>query len=250
MPGQPLPHQLRGQVLIALRDAAGAQRNFEAALAKDGKYFPAVAALASMEVATGKPDAARQRVTAFLKTSPDNAQALMLLADIPTAGGAPAADSAQRLAEAVRANPGSARTHLALIGRHLALSDRPAALAAAQAAAVVLPNDLAIMDALGQTQLLAGEAQQAAGTFRKLASLKPADAQVQMNLAEALVATKDFVGAERTLKRALELDARLGTASRGLAMLALRDNRPQDALARRMRWSSRATCRSASPRTR
>lgn len=230
MPGQPLPHQLRGQVLIALRDAAGAQRSFEAALAKDGKYFPAVAALASMEVATGKPDAARQRVTAFLKDSPNNAHALILLADIPTAGGAPAADAAQRLAEAVRANPGSARTHLALIGRHLALSDRQAALTAAQAAAVVLPNDPAIMDALGQTQLLAGEAQQAAATFRKLASLNPAEAQVQMNLAEALVATKDFAGAERALKRALELDAKLGAAWRGLAMLALRDNRPQDAL--------------------
>lgn len=230
MPGQPLPHQLRGQVLVSLRDAAGARRSFEAALAKDAKYFPAVAALASMDVATGKPGDARKRVTAFLAASPNHAQALMLLADIPGDDGAPAADATQRLADAVRANPGTARTHLALIARHIQQANRPAALAAAQAATVALPNDLSIMDALGQTQLLAGDAQQAASTFRKLASLKPADAQVQMNLAEAQVAAKDFEAAERALKRALEVDPKLGSARRGLAMLALRDNRPQDAL--------------------
>jgi putative PEP-CTERM system TPR-repeat lipoprotein len=231
MPGKPLPHQLRGQVLMAMRDAAGAQRSFEAALAQDGKYFPAVAALASMEVATGKPDAASQRVTAFLKTLPNSVQALMLLADIPTADGAPAADATQLLAQAVRANPGAAQTHMALIARHLALADRPAALAAAQAAAAALPNDQSILDALGQTQLLAGEVQQSAVTFRKLASVKPADAQVQLNLAEAEVAAKDFAGAERALRRALELDAEFAAARRGLAMLALRDNRAQDAIA-------------------
>jgi len=230
MPGQPLPHQLRGQVLMAMRDAVGARRSFEVALAQDGKYFPAVAALASMEVATGKPDAARQRVTQFLKVSPNNPQALTMLADIPGASGAPPTDAIQRLAEAVRANPSAAKTHLALIGRHIQQANRPAALAAAQAAAAALPNDLAIQDALGQTQLLAGEAQQAISTFRKLVRLKPADAQVQMNLAEAEVAAKDFAGAERSLKRALELDGKLSVARRGLAMLALRANRSQDAL--------------------
>ena len=230
MPGQPLPHQLRGQVLVSLRDAAGARRSFEAALAKDAKYYPAVAALASMDVATGKPADARQRVTAFLTVSPNNAQALMLLAEIPGDSGAPAEDATQRLAEAVRANPGTARTHLALIGRYIQQANRPAALAAAQAAAVALPNDLSIMDALGQAQLLAGEAQQAASTFRKLAALQPGSAQVQMNLAEAQVAAKDYEAAGRALKRAAEVDPKLGAAWRGLAMLALRDNRPQDAL--------------------
>jgi putative PEP-CTERM system TPR-repeat lipoprotein len=120
---------------------------------------------------------------------------------------------------------------MALIARHLALADRPAALAAAQAAAAALPNDQSILDALGQTQLLAGEVQQSAVTFRKLASVKPADAQVQLNLAEAEVAAKDFAGAERALRRALELDAEFAAARRGLAMLALRDNRAQDAIA-------------------
>lgn len=230
LPGKPLPHQLRGQVLLSKRDTAGAKRSFEMALAKDGKYFPAAAALASMDVAAGKPADARKRVTAFLKVSPKNAQALMLLAQISSATGAPAEDVTQQLADAVRANPSTATTHMALIARHIQQANQPAALAAAQAAAAALPNDLAIMEALGQMQLLAGEAEQAAATFHKLAALQPGNAQMQMNVAEAEVAAKHYQAAEQALKRAAEIEPTLGAARRGLAMLALRGKRPQDAL--------------------
>ena len=70
LPGKALPDQLRGQVRVSMRDAEGARRSFDAALAKDPKYFPAVAALASIDVATGKPEQARKRVTDFLKVDP------------------------------------------------------------------------------------------------------------------------------------------------------------------------------------
>lgn len=231
MSGQPLPHQLRGQVQVSLRDVAGARKSFETALAKDAKYFPAVAALASMDVALGKADLARARVTEFLKVVPNSSQAMTLLADISTAVGAPAQEATQRLADAARANPKERKTHLALIARHLQSGDRPAALAAAQAAVAALPSDLAVLDALGQTQMLAGDAQQAITTFRKLAGLQPTSAQAQLNLAEALVATKDYEAAGRALKRAVEIDPGAGQARRGLAMLALRDNRHAEALA-------------------
>lgn len=231
LPGKPLPDQLRGQVSISMGDADGARRSFNAALAKDAKYFPAVAALASMEVVAGRSELARQRVIEYLQIDPKNAQAMLMLADIPSANGAPSPDALKWLADAVRADPGNPRTHIALIARQISLGDRNAALASAQAAAVVLPNDSSIMEVLGQAQLLAGQVEQAVSTFARLAALQPGNAQVQMSLAEAQVAAKDFDAARRSLKKAAELDPNLAAAWRGLAMLALHNGRTDEALA-------------------
>ena len=44
----------------------------------------------------------------------------MMVANIPTASGAPPGDALKWLADAVRANPGDARTHLTLIARQSA----------------------------------------------------------------------------------------------------------------------------------
>lgn len=231
LPGRPLPDQLRGQVLIAMRDEQGARASFDKALAKDAKYFPAVAALASVDVATAKPDQARKRLMEFIARVPDSSQAMVMLASVPSADGSAAPDVLKWLAEAVRANPSDAKAHLALISRHLQLGDPRSALAAAQAAAAALPNNLELMRVLGQTQLLAGEARQAASTFSRLTALLPTDAQIQMFLAEAQVAANDYGAAGRALAKAVEIDPQRAEARRGLAMLALRGGRVQDAIA-------------------
>lgn len=231
MPDRPLPDQLRGQVQIAQRDAAAARRSFEAALAKDAKYFPAVAALSSMEVAAGHADAARQRVKAFLKNQPGHGQATILLSSIPGPDGAPAPDAAAILAEGVRANPRDVALHLALIQRHRHNGDRAAALNAAQAAGSALPNELAIQQALGQAQLAAGLAQQAVSTLGGVAARQDRNALAQVNLAQALIAAMDLDAAQAALKKALEFEPRLDSARRSLAMLALQRNQPEQALA-------------------
>ena len=61
LPDQPLANNLRGRVLLLKRDLPGATAQFEAALAKDPKYFPAVASLAAMDLSAGNPEAARKR---------------------------------------------------------------------------------------------------------------------------------------------------------------------------------------------
>lgn len=231
LPGRPLPDQLRGQVLIAMRDEKGARASFDKALAKDGNYFPAVAALASVDVATARPDQARARLMEFIARVPNSSQAMIMLASVPSADGSTSPDALKWLTEAVRANPSDAKAHLALISRQLQLGDPRAALTAAQAAVAALPNHLELMRALGQAQLLAGDAQQAASTFSRLAALQPADARTQMNLAEAQVAAKDYDAARRALGKAVEIDPTLAEARRGQAMLALRDGRVQDAVA-------------------
>lgn len=223
------PHQLRGQVLVAQRDAAGARRSFEAALSAEPDYFPAVAALATMDVATGKPDAARQRVQDFLKRVPNHAMANTLLGDLPSPPGA-GDTKTESLQKAARANPGDARAQLALIGRYLSIGDARGALATAQNAAVALPNDLNILEALGQAQLIAGEPLQATTSFKRLTGQRPGSAQAQMLLGEAYVAAKDLEAARRAFASAAELDPKLGEARRALAMIAMRQNKADQAL--------------------
>ncbi len=231
LPGQPLPDQLRGQVLVSLHDAAGARRSFEAALAKNDKYFPAVAALAAMDVATGKPERARERVLAFLDTSPQHGQASLLLVSIPTPDGIPSEDALARLAAAARANPAERDVQQAMIAQHLRRGEPAAALNVAQNAAAALPRDIGTQQMLAQTQLVAGQTQQAIATWSKVVSARPDDAPAQVGLAQALLAGNDKTGAKRALQRALELDADADEARQALAMLALNDNRPQDAIA-------------------
>jgi putative PEP-CTERM system TPR-repeat lipoprotein len=230
-PAKPFPYQLRGQIELAQRNAAAARKSFEAALGKDPLYYPAVAALASLDAREGKLDQAKARLLKLVEKSPQRAQALTMLALLPSPGGAPSPDAAQRLADAVRANPRDPKAHLRLIAKLLQLEDRASALTAAQAAVAALPNDRSLLDALGQAQMLAGETQQALSTFRKLATSQPTSATAQMTLAEALLAAKDMPGATAALKSAIALDPSLASAHQALARLAVQANRHEDAQA-------------------
>jgi putative PEP-CTERM system TPR-repeat lipoprotein len=231
LPGQPLPDQLRGQVLLATRDAAGARRSFEAALAKDARYFPAIAALASMDTVLREHEAAKKRVLDYIQAVPNDATAHLLLAEIAASSGAAPAEVVQHLEDAVRADPTDAEAHLALIRRQLAARNAAAALSAAQAGAAALPQDQRLQEALGQTQLMTGDVRQASVTWNKLVAQRPDDARLQLGLAEVHLATKDYGAAETALKRASELDPDLLEARRSLALLALQQGRPQQAIA-------------------
>ena len=231
MPDQALPLQLRGRVLAQRKDNAGARRAYEAALAKDPSYFAAVASLAALDMADRKPDDARKRFEAHLKTYPKSWQSKLALAELETRAGAAPAAVLATLREAVKLDPTEARPHLVLIGNLLGTDDPRAALQAAQDASAALPDNPEIMDARGRAQLAVGDNQGAITTFKKLASLQPGSALPEMRLADAYVATKDRDAAARSLRRASELQPALAAPRRSLALLALSDNRPQDALA-------------------
>lgn len=227
-PDAPLPRLLAGQSQLALRNASGAREEFNAAHKLSPKYFPAVAALAAMDVVEGKTAAATERLLAFVKANPNHEQAYLMLADIPTEGDPQKA--VEYLATATRVAPTNPKTHMALISRQLALGDRRAALSAAQAAAAALPNDRTIGEAVAQTQIVAGESRQAEATLRALISQHPKDAQLLMVLAEAELTGDNPDAAVRSLRKALELDPSLMAAERALAMIDARRKRFDEAL--------------------
>ena len=228
-PERPIAYNLRGRVLLLKRDIPGATKAFEAALGKDPHYFPAVASLAAIELSAGKPDAARKRFEDLIKAQPKNYQAMLALAELGVRTGAEPEEVLTQLRGAIKANAGEPMPHLVLIGQLLA-TDPKAALNAAREATAALPNNLEIMEALGRTQLAAENAEQAVSTFTKLAALQPTSPNVQVRLAEALLANKDADGARRALRKALEIKPDLIVAKRALVSMALTDKRPQEAL--------------------
>lgn len=229
MPDAALPGTLRGRVLLLKNDKAGAKAAFEAALGKDATFFPAVASLAALDVDAGKPEAAKKRFEDLLQAKPKSHQAALALAELASRTGAPPDEITRLLRQAVKTNASEPATHIALVNQ-LAQSDPKAALTAAQEAAAALPSSSEIADLLGRAQIQAGSAEQAVATFNKLIAQQPTNPLHQVRLADALMANQDPAGAQRALRKALELRPDLVVAKRGLVGLAVREKRFPDAL--------------------
>lgn len=231
MPDRAMPEMLRGRILLAKKDNAGATAAFEAALKKDPKFVPAASALSGLDLAAGRNEAARKRLQDLVAADPGNAQARIALAEVVARTGGTSAEVGQVFAAAVKANPTQMQPRLMYIEHLLRQGDAQAALIAAQEGAAALPGQVELQAALGRAQLAAGDARQAVATFGQLANKHPTDAMHQLRLAEAHVAAKDLPSARVALRKALELDPESFSAKRGLAALALQQERPDEARA-------------------
>lgn len=230
-PDQPIAPNLRGRVLLAKKDLAGARSAFDTALSRDPKFFPAIANLAAIDVAEKKPEAARQRFESLLKTDPDNFRALMALGNLRMLEGAPPKEVGDLLERAVKAAPNEVAPRLQLIGFHLRTDHPKSAIDAGQAAVAALPSSLPLNEALGRALLAGGEYQQAVTTFNKLSTLQPKGYAAQLGLADAYLGLKNYEAAERSLRRALEVAPQLQPARQSLVQLLAGDGRFADAVA-------------------
>lgn len=231
VPDKPLPHHLRGRVLAERKDVIGARASFDKALVADPVYFPAVAALAALDLAGNKPEEARKRYETLLAREPKNYRALLALADLRGRAGATPTEIGNLLVDAVKLNPTEVAPRLLLIEHHLGQRDAKAARSAAQDAVAAVPDSLQLLDALGRTQLVAGDTQQAISTFGKVAAAQPASAQPLLRLADAYKIAQDYVAAAATLRKALAITPNLLVAQRDLVKVALISKRVDDALA-------------------
>ncbi len=228
---QPLAANLRGRILLAKKDVPGARKSFERALEIDPMYFPAVASLASLDLADKKPEEAKKRFQAVLAKNPKHGQALLALAELAARTGAPKEEVAKLIGNAVSANPAEAAPRLLLIDFHLRNKDVKLATSAAQDAVAALPDNPELLDALGRTQLAAGEINQALASYNKLATLQPLSPLPHMRMADVHLANKNKEAAAASLRKALELKPDLRQAQRGSILLDVDSKNIEGAMA-------------------
>ncbi|MBK1682292.1 XrtA/PEP-CTERM system TPR-repeat protein PrsT [Rhodoferax fermentans] len=216
---KPLAANLRGRVLLIKRDLPGARKSFERALQIDPMFFPAVASLAGLDLADKKPQDAKARFDAVLAKDPKNAQALLAQAELAARTGASKDEVGKLINNAVSANPTEAAPRLLLIDFHLRNKDVKLATSAAQDAVATLPNNPELLDALGRTQLAAGEFNQSIASFNKLAGMQPLSPQPYLRLADVHMANKDKAAAAASLRKALDIKPDLQAAQRGSILL-------------------------------
>lgn len=229
-PDKPLAPMLRGRVLVLKKDIDGARAQFQKALAIDKVYFPAVAGLAALDLASNKPAEARRHFDELIKADPASVPAKQALAALLMRTGHTGDEVGKLLAEAVKLGPNDVRAQLMLINFHLERRDAKLAIEAATAAAQALGEQPDVQMALGRAYLAARDMQQAVTTFNRLAVTQPKSPQPHLGLADANLALEDRAAAARNLKRALELEPRLLQARRGLVAIALAQKKPAEAL--------------------
>lgn len=223
MPGNPLPAQLRGRVSFAKNDVSGARSSFERALAIDPLYFPAISSLAELDVLGKQPALAKSRLESYLSKSPKSVQAWLSLAEFEIRAGTGKEEVSKLLAKAVAANPEDVMTRLFQISYGLQVMDAKGAVMAAQNAVSVLPGSSALLDALGRTQMAAGDFNQAVITFQKLSAQEIHSYLPHMRMAEAYAAAKNKDAMVKSLNQALELKPDFRPAQRNLMVVDLAD---------------------------
>jgi putative PEP-CTERM system TPR-repeat lipoprotein len=192
--------------------------------------MPAVVNLVRLDLRDRKTDAAKKRYEAVLRKEPNNEQALLGLAVLLRLSGANPQETEKLLKQSIAAHPGSPTARSALINYYLRTHDAKAALAAAQEAAAALPNNAAIVERLGVTQLAAGEHRQAVVAFTRLAEILPKSPQPHLMLARAHVAAKKPDDAIKSLRAALELQPDLASAQRDIAAIYVSTGRAEQAV--------------------
>ena len=229
-PKNPMTHNLRGVALLLKKDARAGRASFEQALALQPAYMPAVGNLMQLDVREKKYDAAKKRYQEILAKQPNHEQALLGLAVLLRVSGADAHEIEKPLKQSVAANPASVNARLALVNFYIRNRDFKAALSAAHDAQAAIPDNARVVQALGATQLSAGDTRQAIASFTRLADLSPKAAEPHVLLARAHLAAKQPDEAIKALRAALAIRPDLSTAQRDIAAIYLATNRHGEAL--------------------
>lgn len=230
-PKDPNPRILRGQILVGQGDLAGARRAFEAALANSPGHLKAALALSALDLREDKLGDARKRLQDLLKQQPRNTRLMLALAELQAR---PPADQAARkklLEEAVRADRNDGDAHAALVAYHAENGNLEAASVAAQAAVTAMPQSLDMLDLQARTLLQRGEAQQAMSSYAKMTSLAPRDPRGHLGTIDLNLRDNDLADARRAVDRGLQAIPGSTDLLVRAFMLAVRSNKPADALA-------------------
>lgn len=229
LPDHPLPQYLGGRVMLAKGDRDAARASFDRALLRAPSYFPAASGLAALDIAENKPDAARQRFEAILKSDPNSMLALLAIAQLKSSSGSAPSEVEDYIRRAIKIAPNDPEARLMLTRHLLAQRKFKDAVTAAQEAISALPDDPRIIQSLGHAQLKAGDNQQSISTYRRLVAANPNSPEPHLLLAAVNLSIKNREAASQSYRRALELSNNLPLAQASLIALAMEDGRFDEA---------------------
>ncbi len=229
-PDKPVASNLRARLLLQQGDKTGAEKSFRRALEIQPNFFPAASALAQLALLDKRIDDAKAILDTFLKTSPASSQALIASAALKARTGAPRDEILGMFNRAIEQSPTDASPRLALVNYQLNTQDPKAALGSARQAVAAMPENPALLDALGRAQAASGDTNQALVSFGKLGQMLPTSAAPQLRIADVHWAAKNTDAAIQALKRALSADPDNLQAQRALVDAYLATSKAAEAL--------------------
>ena len=197
---------LQGVVRMAAGDKSGSRAAYEKALSLNPRYQPALLNLARLDIADGKPEAARARLTEMLKVNKNNGEAMFEMALLEERAGRTA--EAIEWLEKARQIP----KHRVDVGNYLTdllvrQRDFERALKVAKDVVSREPKNFSALRALARTEIAAGDirgAKQTLGVMGPLASFDPGQ---NVEIARLQFAAGDRENAVYSLDKILRGDA-------------------------------------------
>lgn len=210
-PDNPLVFNLKGGVLLARHDAAGARGSFEQALRLASNYMPALENLMRLDLSENKPGQARQRLAAALAKDPKNAALMSALARLAISQGE-TPEATRWLEQAAKANPDIPEPSILLGNYYLHAGNKQKALQLGQQLQAVYPNNADALALHAQAQLDTGNTAAALETYQKLSQLQPGSVPLLMRISELQISLQDRETALQNVRRALAIQPGLVAA--------------------------------------
>jgi putative PEP-CTERM system TPR-repeat lipoprotein len=220
---------LEGGVYLAKGDRAAARASFEKAAALEPAMFTAVMNQAQMDVDDKKPEAARQRLVAFLEKDKKNSSAMAALAGLALNQKHPE-EATVWLEKANAENPEAIGPATQLANQYLRTNQPAKALTLIRKLQIANPVNADLLDLFGQIQLANNDQAGALETYSKLVNVVPKSAAAQFRLATVHMKLKNEAAAAEDLKKALALDPNFLQAKLAQVDLAMAKGKPDEAL--------------------
>lgn len=229
-PASAAVRNLEGGVYLAKGNRVGARASFEKAVTLEPTLFAAVINLVRLDMEDKQPDAAKQRLVAFLQKDAKNSSAMAALASLALSQKHPE-EATVWLEKASADNPDAIAPATQLANYYLLTKQPAKALTVVRKLVAANPANADLLDLLGQSQLANNDLASALETYGKLVNVLPKSAAARLRLATVHMKLNNATAAAEDLKKALMLDPDFLQAKLAQVDLAMTMGSPDQALA-------------------
>lgn len=226
----PLICNLKGGVLLASGDKAGARLSFERALALDPVNQAALDNLTQLDLYDRQPERARLRLAGALAAHPGRTELMISLARLATVQNQAGVAGAW-LERAAAVNPDALQPALLLATHYLQQGEQRKALAAAQKLQASYPDRPDVLTLLARTYSQGDDFEAALDSWTRLSTLQPQQPAPHLQIATVQLALGQNDAAMRSLTHALALQPDFPQAQVALAALLSRQQAYPQAIA-------------------